>query len=223
MAKPFIISTTDEDLVEKQIKNFKLNLGIEEKNFVDFLEIQPEKTKSIGVKQIKLLKNWAISKPHNSENKLGVIKKSELLTIEAQNSLLKILEEPNESTTFLLFTSSYRKLLKTIQSRCEKVQLSSHEADQEASSDLIGLSLAESLSRVDSLLKIKDTTVKSQKISEFIENYLQAYRQKLLINPSEKKYRKHIDYILTANKQIKANVPPKTALTTLIILLEEAG
>lgn len=47
------------------------------------------------------------------------------LTAQAQNALLKLLEEPREGLYFILCTSSPMKLLQTVRSRCQLVALSS--------------------------------------------------------------------------------------------------
>ena len=56
-------------------------------------------------------------------NRVVVIPDSECMTIQAQNSLLKILEEPPQNTYFLLTSSHSDQLLTTIRSRCRTVKL----------------------------------------------------------------------------------------------------
>lgn len=52
------------------------------------------------------------------------IEEANLLTIPAQNALLKMLEEPPDSTSFYLTLSSATSLLQTIRSRCQTINLS---------------------------------------------------------------------------------------------------
>lgn len=56
-------------------------------------------------------------------NRVVVIPDSECMTIQAQNSLLKILEEPPQNTYFLLTSSHPDQLLTTIRSRCRPIKL----------------------------------------------------------------------------------------------------
>jgi DNA polymerase III delta prime subunit len=53
------------------------------------------------------------------------IEEANLLTVPAQNALLKMLEEPPASTTFYLTSSSATSLLPTIRSRCQTIMLPS--------------------------------------------------------------------------------------------------
>ena len=60
--------------------------------------------------------------------KLLAIANSENLTIEASNSLLKILEEPPKNTIILLFVQNIHKILSTINSRCQKIYIRSEKS-----------------------------------------------------------------------------------------------
>lgn len=55
--------------------------------------------------------------------RVGVIFDADLMTIEAQNRLLKLLEEPPEGSLIWLTTSKPQHLLRTLKSRCTKVML----------------------------------------------------------------------------------------------------
>ena len=60
-------------------------------------------------------------KPILSNKKVFIIDESEKMTEEAQNSLLKTLEEPPEYMVIILISSNENKLLNTIKSRCLKI------------------------------------------------------------------------------------------------------
>lgn len=57
------------------------------------------------------------------QGKVFVIDEAELLEAEAQNALLKTLEEPPPRTYVLLLTTRLDRLLPTIRSRCQQVQI----------------------------------------------------------------------------------------------------
>lgn len=84
----------------------------------------PDDRKTIGVEQIreKLIKE-AYVRPFSAARKVFVLEHGELLTQEAQNSLLKILEEPPEYAVFLILTTARTQLLETVCSRCLKLEL----------------------------------------------------------------------------------------------------
>ena len=79
---------------------------------------------SMGIEDMKKMKEILFLKPIQSREKVIVIQESEALTIPAQNSLLKILEEPPNNTFIFLLTNSLESLIETIHSRCQIIDLS---------------------------------------------------------------------------------------------------
>lgn len=73
--------------------------------------------KSIGVDEARNLSADALKKPYGSPRKVYIIPDGENLTVEAQNALLKTLEEPPEYTVFIIIISAASMLLQTIISR----------------------------------------------------------------------------------------------------------
>lgn len=57
--------------------------------------------------------------PYNSKRKVAIIDKAHLMNKTAANSLLKILEEPNQTSVLILLSSDLDKILETIKSRCQ--------------------------------------------------------------------------------------------------------
>ena len=90
-------------------------------NHPDFMIVDSEDSKSIKIGQIRLMQENIAEKPIVSSNKVFVINNSDLMTTEAQNCLLKTLEEPPEYATMILIASNESKLLNTIKSRCTKI------------------------------------------------------------------------------------------------------
>ena len=90
-------------------------------NHPDFTTIDSEDKKSIKIGQIRLLQEQIAEKPIISLRKVYIINNSDLMTVEAQNCLLKTLEEPPEYATIILILSNENKLLNTIKSRCTKI------------------------------------------------------------------------------------------------------
>ena len=92
-------------------------------NHPDF-EIINEIGETVKIEQIRNLVNKVIEKPIISNRKVYIINDSEKITKEAQNCLLKTLEEPPEFVTIILITSNENLILNTIKSRCMKVKFS---------------------------------------------------------------------------------------------------
>ncbi len=90
-------------------------------NHPDFLVIDSEDGKSIKIEQIRYLQEKISEKPITSSQKVYIINNSDLMTREAQNCLLKTLEEPPIYAIIILILSNENKLLNTIKSRCTKV------------------------------------------------------------------------------------------------------
>lgn len=88
-------------------------------NNPDFLCIKPDEEKNIiKVDQIRELQKVIQEKPIISNKKVYMINDAELMNTQAQNCLLKTLEEPPEFATIILIGSNETAFLPTIKSRC---------------------------------------------------------------------------------------------------------
>lgn len=77
---------------------------------------------SIGIEEMKEMQKTLFLKPIKSPLKAVIIADAELLTPEAQNALLKVLEEPPDKTLIILSSRSKEAMLPTIQSRCQLIR-----------------------------------------------------------------------------------------------------
>lgn len=94
-------------------------------NHPDIKYIAPEKgKKSIPVSAAREIIADSAILPQRGRRKIFVIEKAETLNINAQNALLKTLEEPPESSVFILKAVSRSALLETVVSRCAVLTLS---------------------------------------------------------------------------------------------------
>lgn len=80
--------------------------------------------------QIKELIRQTLEKPIESKKKVYIINNSENMTREAQNSLLKTLEEPPEYMVIILIAKNENLLLNTIKSRCTKIKFDKLKIDE---------------------------------------------------------------------------------------------
>ena len=88
-------------------------------NQPDIVYISHEKPNSIGVEDIRGQINNDIGiKPYNSPRKIYIMNEGEKMTPQAQNALLKTLEEPPEYAVIFILTDNVEALLPTIISRC---------------------------------------------------------------------------------------------------------
>ncbi len=82
-----------------------------------------EGKRDIGIDQIRALTSWAQQTAHGSAGRVVMIRQLERLNTAAANSLLKTLEEPPSGVRFLLTASRAGKLLPTLLSRCQRLNL----------------------------------------------------------------------------------------------------
>jgi DNA polymerase III subunit delta' len=90
----------------------------------DFREITAlEKRVSIGIDQIRALSLDMSMTPQAGPIQVSLIAHAEQMTVAAANALLKTLEEPSPNTVLLLQTEQPGKLIPTILSRCQRLNL----------------------------------------------------------------------------------------------------
>jgi DNA polymerase-3 subunit delta' len=84
--------------------------------------IEPEKN-AIKVDEIRNLRLEAFMSPLFSDGRVFIINDAHTMNTNAQNALLKVLEEPPKNVTFILLAKSGSMLLETIRSRCVSLTL----------------------------------------------------------------------------------------------------
>ena len=89
-------------------------------NHPDFSIINEDET-TIKIEKIRDLTSKVIEQPIISNKKVYIINHADKMTVEAQNCLLKTLEEPPEFAVIILTTSNLNSILTTIKSRCMKI------------------------------------------------------------------------------------------------------
>lgn len=88
-------------------------------NQPDIIFVSHEKPNTISVEDIRAqINNDIVIKPYSSPRKVYIINEGEKMTVQAQNALLKTLEEPPEYAVILILTSNVDTLLPTVLSRC---------------------------------------------------------------------------------------------------------
>lgn len=88
-------------------------------NHPDIIYVSHEKPSSIGVEDIRSQLAGDIQiRPYNGNYKIYIIPDAEKMTVQAQNAILKTIEEPPEYAVIILLTANEQALLETIRSRC---------------------------------------------------------------------------------------------------------
>ena len=93
-------------------------------NQPDIIRVTHEKPNTISVDDIRVQVNDDIViRPYSSRYKIYIIADADMMTVQAQNALLKTIEEPPAYAVIMLLTENAEVLLPTIRSRCVMMKL----------------------------------------------------------------------------------------------------
>ena len=89
----------------------------------DAVHVTHEKPNSIGVDEVRdQLAAEIMIRPFSGKRRIFIVPDAEKMTQQAQNALLKTIEEPPDYAVILLLTESEEALLETVRSRCVKLK-----------------------------------------------------------------------------------------------------
>lgn len=196
-----------------------------DENHSDYYEISKEKTDSIKIDEIRDMQTKIIEKPITSSKKVYVINNAETMTKEAQNCLLKTLEEPPEFVSIILVGNNENTILNTIKSRCTKILFT--EEDKEEFTE-------EEKEKYDSLNKIFGN-VEAYKSIDLIGKIDVLYKDKegiyqnlefinmILIDKakSNTRYLDYIDFVEETKRELKASSNFDMCIDNLIFQIWE--
>ncbi|MDY2630343.1 MULTISPECIES: DNA polymerase III subunit delta' [unclassified Clostridium] len=95
----------------------------EDKDYIDIINYRCKKS-SFGVDDIREIVEEINKKPFEGDKKVIIIYDGNKLTVQAQNALLKTIEEPPKGVFIILLCESLELILDTIKSRCQIYKLS---------------------------------------------------------------------------------------------------
>ncbi|HWY79242.1 MAG TPA: hypothetical protein VNW29_02700 [Candidatus Sulfotelmatobacter sp.] len=223
----FIIVAKEKKKREAYVKEYANNHKV---NTFDITLLERDTTKSalsIGIETIKSLQKNIFLKPIGNTSKIVHIEDAHLLTPEAQNALLKVLEEPPANTYIFLCTETTEALLPTILSRCQIIQL--EEKQKEISektreeithfiTTLPNLSIGERLKYAEQLAKDKDKAI------IWLENVMLIMREQLLASYNDSHLAIQTDniYLLRSFQKLlimlkTTNVNPRFAIENTLL------
>ena len=114
----------------KPCQKCKSCLEFDNNNNPDFYYICQGEEKSIKIEVIRQIQQKIVELPIVSNRKVYIIDDFENLTLQAQNCILKTIEEPPEFVTLILITANENKILNTIKSRCLKINFNNIEEEK---------------------------------------------------------------------------------------------
>jgi DNA polymerase III delta prime subunit len=186
---------------------------------VDTLEIVPlEDKKSIGIEQVRQAQSFLSKRPLSSEVKSIFIPHAEILTVDAQNALLKTLEEPPIYGVIILATKNEENLLPTVISRCQRISCGKNQSREEQGSNLTGIDMVKKMS-VDEIFSWAQETAKEEKPD--VINMLESWVRTLRVNLNKEKAG-NIEKILEVIGSLeKTNVNVRLALEYLVLGIKQ--
>ena len=175
-------------------------------NSPDYIEIKPDGN-SIKIAQIRKLQSDILVKPYKSY-KIYVIDEAQKMTVEAQNALLKTLEEPPKYAIIILITNNKESLLDTIKSRCEIIKftpipmqevasyLTVNGIDSKRASLLANFSRG-SMKKAIELSESEEFHLMREEVQKYVETFLNGNLIEIIdIQSSIEKYKDQITNVL---------------------------
>ncbi len=177
---------------------------------IDTLEIVPET--SVGIEEVRQIQHFLSRKPIQSDHNLVIIHQAHLLTIPAQNALLKTLEEPPGQSQIYLVTDFPDQLLPTVLSRVQII-------NQKTEIKIDGKKLKKTRELLDKLLQAKvrerlklmdEQNFTRETALEFLNCLEYLIHQDLSLA-------KHYAQVVETRKYLKANCNIKLSLDNLLL------
>jgi len=179
----------------------------------------------LGIEQARIIKGHFSLKPYSAKGRAVVLENASNLTIEAQNALLKILEEPPPRAIIILGASSDAKLLPTVISRCEIIRLKNPTSHHTPTSEVgyekeIEKLLESSIEqRFEYVEKLKDK-------EEFFYSLVGYFHQKLAeesthSRPGLARLNQFLKQLLQAEEWQKQNVNLRAILEYLMLVMPQ--
>ncbi len=247
-AKEFAKAILCLDENNKPCNKCKSCIEFETSNNPDYYEIDTEEN-SIKIDEIRMLQSKTLEKPIISNKKIYIINDSEKMTKEAQNCLLKTLEEPPEYITIILITSNESNILNTIKSRCTKINFNPIENKkiEEFLKEKYGINTTSYFGSIKKALEMNEKQEIYGELDKYfnnIENYtildvlnkieslyknkediqeMLEYINTILFEKAKKnaKYINYIQYVEEAKQRIKLNANYDMTIDNLLLKIFE--
>jgi DNA polymerase III delta prime subunit len=198
-----LVGNNSEQEINSRIAGWKISSW-------DITRIPQEGT--VGIDLVRDFQRKLSLTPRNSPAKVGVVTDMERLTVEAQNALLKTLEEPPPHTYIIGTTAIPEALLPTIRSRMSVIQLAgmSQKIDTSLLTELMNQPVGKRLQTVETYAANRDDAKK------LVSELLAAAHQEMLARPSIE-LASLIRNLLTAITQLSVNVNQKLVVDNIFL------
>ena len=121
----------DQSGVDALTSFVEQSLSVSSRENADCLFLE---TETFGIEEARDFTKWALGKPLAGDKKVALLRVSSL-TLESQNALLKIFEEPSVGTYFFLVVPNLGNILPTLLSRIQILQIAGNQTADNQKSD----------------------------------------------------------------------------------------
>lgn len=206
---------------------------IEDGNYEDLYWIEPQGRKgstavSIKAETIRDLQGDLAMRPTGGMRNTAVLDGADTMTVQAQNILLKTLEEPPVGTVILLLSENSQNLLPTINSRCMHIRLAELSVDPDNEMMQFAGEILAMAARKDFFFEICSRIDEKVKDRRSAERFLDAFEAVLgdqVRRGSDAMSRQQLIYGVkcaeTARGYIRRNIRPVLVIREMILKLEE--
>jgi hypothetical protein len=203
----FLLIGGDNETIQKELSS---RISTWKISAWDIIRIPEEGT--VGIEIIRDFERALALTPRNSPSKVGLLTDMDRLTPEAQNAILKTLEEPPPHTYIIGTTGIPEALLPTIRSRMSVVRLTDviQKIDTSILLKLLDESPGKRISSIEPFVATRDDAKK------FVTTLLGGGQSELLKRPTPR-LTKLIRNLLTAQSQLSVNVNPRLVVDNAVL------
>lgn len=212
----FLITAKDKNKASVYISDF-----LKEKEIYPIDVDQQIFEKAMGIEDVRDIQKKILLKPFKGKTKAVIIQAYENITPEAQNALLKVLEEPPANTIIIISTQKKELLLPTINSRCKIIELKNNNLTLSKDEYAQYLNILISLSEEGIGYKLKlaqDISKSKEEAIVWLEKMAIFVRKKLVESYNDPKYPNFLKTLQKTYTVIKStNVSQRIALENLFL------
>lgn len=193
------------------------------------LEVAEGKSE-ISINQVREFKEWVWRKPFLGKQKIGIIQRAQKMSPEAQNALLKTLEEPPLSTSIVLLADDAANLLPTVVSRClmisklaevegwksqKRIKVKEERVKDERVSLPTTASLSEAFKQAEDLSRKKN----KEEVIQVLDDWIKILQSQLIHSDQAAQGRltKQLREMLKTKRHLISNVNVRFALENLFL------